>query len=80
MVIVDKNYLGPTVFMYGMKLRSFSPECQPMAGLILVEDDKTRKYHDILAYSIPLDDHERKDYELDYLGVRNYLDALKVEK
>ena len=41
-----------------------------MNGLIRSEDDKTGKYHDVLVYNRPLDDHEREDYELDYLGER----------
>ena len=76
MIIIDKDitgkeyYRGNKVFMYGMRLRPFSIGCQPMNGLIRREDDKTGKYHDVLVYNRPLDDHEREDYELDYLGER----------
>ena len=41
-----------------------------MNGLIRVEEDKTGKYHNILIYANPLNDHEQDDYELDYLGER----------
>lgn len=76
MVIIDKDitgkeyYMGNRVFMYGMRLRPFSIGCQPMNGLIRAEDDKTGKYHDILVYNMPLNDHEQEKYELDYLGER----------
>ena len=63
-------YRGNIVFMYGMRLRPFSIDCQPMDGLIRVEDDKTGKYWNILFYSKPLNDHEQEGYELDYLGER----------
>ena len=59
------------MFMYGMRLRPFSIGCQPMDGLIRVEDDKTGKYWNILFYSNPLNDHEQDEYELDYLGERS---------
>lgn len=58
------------MFMYGMRLRPFSIGCQPMYGLIRVEEDKTGKYWNILIYANPLNDHEQDDYELDYLGER----------
>ena len=56
------------MFMYGMRLRPFSIGCQPMYGLIRVEEDKTGIYHNILVYGMPLSDHEQEEYELDYLG------------
>ena len=54
-------------FRYGMRLRGFSPGCQPMTGLIRREDDTTGKYHDILVYDGQLTEQEIKDYELDAL-------------
>ena len=65
-----KYYRGNRVFMYGMRLRPFSIGCQPMDGLIRVEEDKTGKYWNILFYANPLNDHEQDGYELDYLGDR----------
>lgn len=56
------------MFKYGMRLRPFSIGCQPMNGLIKVEDDTTGKYWDILYYANPLNDHEQDEFELDYLG------------
>ena len=56
------------MFMYGMRLRPFSIGCQPMNGLIRVEEDNTGKYWNILYYAFPLNDHEQDGYELDYLG------------
>lgn len=56
------------MFKYGMRLRPFSIGCQPMNGLIKVEDDITGKYWDTLYYANPLNDHEQEEFELDYLG------------
>lgn len=58
------------MFKYGMKLRPFSIGCQPMEGLMKVEEDSTGKYWNILYYADPLNDHEQDGYELDYLGER----------
>ena len=55
-------------YRYGMRLRGFSPGCQPMEGLIKVRGDITGKYHNILYYCRELTDKEVEDYELDYLG------------
>lgn len=57
----DKEY------RYGMRLRGFSPMCQPMNELLRREDDTTGKYHDILVYSRELTEKELRDYELDAL-------------
>ena len=54
-------------YRYGMRLRGFSPMCQPMNGLLRREDDTTGKYHDILVYSRELTEKELRDYELDAL-------------
>ena len=54
-------------YRYGMRLRGFSPMCQPMNGLLRREDDTTGKYHDILVYSRKLTEKELRDYELDAL-------------
>ena len=53
-------------YRYGMRLRGFSPGCQPMKGLLRREDDK--RYYDILIYERPLMDKELRDYELDDLS------------
>ena len=54
-------------YRYGMRLRGFSPMCQPMNGLLRREDDTSGKYHDILVYSRELTEKELRDYELDAL-------------
>ena len=53
-------------WVYGMRLRGFSPGCQPMKGLIERKDAK-REYYDILVYDRELSDKELRDYELDFL-------------
>ena len=55
-------------FRYGMRLRGFSPGCQPKRGLIDKELDDTGKYYDILVYNRRLTDDEIRDYELDDLN------------
>ena len=53
-------------YRYGMRLRGFSPGCQPR-GVVRVEDGG-KKYHDILVYNRPLTVFELEDYELDDLN------------
>jgi len=58
------------LFVYGMRLRGFSPGAQPKAGLIGVVDklaDGFQGYYDILLYNRPLTAEEIRDYELDEL-------------
>ena len=54
-------------YRYGMRLRGFSPMCQPR-GVVDRLDDSTGKYYDIIVYDRELTDKEVNDYELDYLG------------
>ena len=80
-------------FRYGMRLRGFSPGCQPMNGLLCRDDDVTGKYHDILVYDRQLTEQEIGDYELDALtwfavqedsadawdnGTHDYEDAVRM--
>lgn len=54
------------VYCYGMRLRGFSPGCQPMNGLVNVLEGND-KYYNILVYMRELTDEEVRDYELDRL-------------
>ena len=56
-----------TYYTYGMRLRGFSPGCQPKNGLVERKDDPSGKYWDLLVYSRELTYGEVKDYELDRL-------------
>jgi hypothetical protein len=59
------------MYVYGMRLRGFSPGCQPKDGLIEridPTDAMGRKYYDLVAYSRKLTDKEVNGYDLDYLG------------
>ena len=51
-------------YLYGMRLRGFSPGCQPMDGLDAVMKGN-KKYYNILIYNRELTDEEVMDYELD---------------
>lgn len=53
------------LYAYGMRLRGFSPGCQPMQGLVRRVDSANGKYHDVLIYDRPLTAKEMRDYELD---------------
>ena len=59
--------MKPIHFTYGMRLRGFSPGCQPMNGLIERQDDPKGRYHDLLIYNRELTEEELRDYELDYI-------------
>lgn len=52
------------MYVYGMRLRGFSPGCQPMDGLDAVMEGN-KKYYNILIYNRELTDEEIRDYELD---------------
>lgn len=54
-------------YYYGMRLRGFSPMCQPMEGLIERRDDVTGRYHDILVYDRKLSQEEERFYDLDLI-------------
>lgn len=54
-------------YLYGMRLRGYSPGCQPMEGLLRVALGGGQ-YHDLLIYNRPLTEKELKDYELDYIN------------
>lgn len=58
-----------TLYYYGMRLRGFSPGCQPMDGFVSREDEPTGKYYDILIYSRELSEQEMRDYELDFMQI-----------
>ena len=59
--------MKPVVYTYGMRLRGFSPGCQPMTGFVERRDDPKGKYHDLLLYDRELSEKELQDYELDYI-------------
>lgn len=61
------------MYKYGMRLRGFSPACQPINKLKRIEEDPSGKYYDILVYSRPLEEHEQKIFDLDYLGEVNHV-------
>ena len=53
-------------YKYGMRLRGFSPGCQPMEGLVRVEHPLDMiKWWDILVYDRELDYTELFLYDLD---------------
>jgi len=56
------------IYKYGMRLRGFSPGCQPLKNFYRRYDDKSGKYWDIISYTEPMAEMEIKDYSLDYLG------------
>lgn len=59
-------------YKYGMRLRGFSPGCQPKEGLLRREDDTMGDYYDIVVYNRPLTEKELSGYELDDLNIRTF--------
>ena len=59
-------------YKYGMRLRGFSPGCQPKEGFIRREDDNMGDYYDIVVYNRPLTEKELSSYELDDLNIRTF--------
>ena len=67
-----------TRYLYGMRLRGFSPATFPQKGFIECLQEKEFKqlktlnrYHDILAYERKLTELEIQGYELDFIGIQN---------
>lgn len=58
------------LFIYGMRCRGYSPGCQPMEGLVGVEDDPLREYHDVLLYEGKMPRETQEHFDLDFLGRR----------
>lgn len=58
-------------YKYGMRLRGFSPGCQPKIGFVERQDDSSGKYYDILVYDRKLSNYEITSFELDYLSESN---------
>lgn len=64
-------------YLYGMRLRGFSPGCQPKDGFVecLTETSENHelwqkyfeRYYDLLMYDHKLSETELAEYELDYL-------------
>ena len=59
------------LYFYGMRLRGFSPGCQPKDGLIERLHDATGRYWGILVYDRKLTAEEVRNYELDFIPVIN---------
>ena len=57
--------------LYGMRLRGYSPGCQPKEGLVERRDSPIKRYYDLLVYDHRLTEKEESSYELDYLGPEN---------
>jgi len=56
-------------YLYGMRLRGFSPGAQPMTKHVIERrDDPSGKYHDILVYDIRLTRKQVLVYDLDFIG------------
>lgn len=56
-------------YIYGMRLRGFSPGCQPKEGFLERRDSNLKQYWDILVYERKLTGREMNQYSLDYLGM-----------
>lgn len=54
-------------YVYGMRLRGFSPGAQPKKGLLGYRPSKTNHYYDFLVYNRPLTEEEIKQYDLDFV-------------
>ncbi len=56
------------LYKYGMRLRGFSPGCQPKDGLVGFRFADNKKYYDYLFYNEKLSEKDLFDYNLDYIG------------
>lgn len=51
-------------YFYGMRLRGFSPGCQPDEGFLERLDSEMPEYYDIISYDRPLSEDDEKHYSL----------------
>ena len=58
-------------YVYGMRLRGFSPGCQPKDGFLDRRDDQNGRYWDLLVYSEKLSQKDEKNYDLDFIGMED---------
>ncbi len=56
-------------YFYGMRLRGFSPGCQPMDGFLERKDSPSDKYYDVIVYNRYLSEDDEKHYSLTPLNV-----------
>lgn len=56
------------LYKYGMRLRGFSPGCQPLDGLRRAEEGEGR-YYDFIYYDRPLTEQEQQYYSLDLISI-----------
>ena len=75
-IAVDESQYTKEAHYYGMRLRGYSPGCQPMKGLLLAAEDTTGIYYNLLLYDRQLSKEEIMDYELDYLGRGSALESI----
>ena len=61
-------------YFYGMRLRGFSPGCQPMGYLLGRVFDGNKKYHDVLMYEYALDKRDIEHFSLTPLYAYEYTD------
>jgi hypothetical protein len=63
-------------YFYGMRLRGFSPGCQPMDGFIRRLDSHSKNYHDIIVYDKALSEQNVKHFSLTPLYGYQYTNNL----
>ena len=67
-------------YFYGMRLRGFSPGCQPMKGFIQRLDFGSNKYWDVIIYDRPLSKEDERHFSLTPLYGFEYTDNLGNEE
>ena len=65
-------------YKYGMRLRGFSPGCQPQKGFIERIDTTDKKWYDILIYNRRLTEKELRNYELDEIIDDSFPDQFRA--
>lgn len=61
-------------YFYGMRLRGFSPGCQPKDGFVRRIDSTSKRYWDVLIYNRKLTEKEEFSYDLDLLYQQEDMD------
>ena len=63
--LINQLAINTNKYHYGMRLRGFSPGCQPERGLLGKCIGPFGDYHDVIAYDRELTLEELEEYELD---------------
>ena len=67
--LINQLAINTNKYYYGMRLRGFSPGCQPERGLLGKSIGPFDNYHDVIAYDRELSEKELREYEMERINI-----------